>query len=63
MSERRGRGTEKSQKNSSRATREQGFEILARERNMVYLVYVYRDSGKEGETSTFTVYNTMERNP
>ena len=46
MSESRGRGTEKSQKNSSRATREQGFEILAREssNNIVYMfvTYIYK---------------------
>ena len=46
MSARKGRGTEKSQKNSSRATREQASEILAREssKDIVYqymFTYIY----------------------
>ena len=45
MSERRGRGRKKTQKNSSRATREQGFEILARQSSNNI---VYKGSGRGG---------------
>ena len=49
MSARRGRGTEKSQKNSSRATRASGFEILARESSKDYKhipVEIYRNRSR-----------------
>ena len=47
MSARRGRGTEKSQKNSSRATRASGFEILARESSKDYKhIEIYRNRSR-----------------
>ena len=47
MSVRRGRGTEKSQKNSSRATRASGFEILARESSNNYKhIEIYRNRSR-----------------
>ena len=47
MSARRGRGTKKSQKNSSRATRASGFEILARESSKNYKhLEIYRNRSR-----------------
>ena len=47
MSARRGRGTKKSQKNSSRATRASRFEILARESSKDYKhIEIYRNRSR-----------------